>query len=257
MKIKVKGLNINYIQEGEGYDIILLHGWGCSIETMIPIFDILKDRARVTVLDLPGFGESDKLKKPINSYEYTEIVNEFIEKIGIKVANILGHSHGGRIGIILASKYPEKINKLVLIDSAGIIPKRSLKYHLKVKSFKLLKKIYLILNNNDKEKLSKFYKKYGSEDYRNADGIMRQTIVRVINDNLEPLLEKIKAPTLLVWGEKDDATPLYMAKTMENKIKDSGLVVIEKGSHYSYIDDLPKFKGAVKYFFKEELKEQL
>jgi len=253
MKIKVKGLNINYIQEGEGYDIILLHGWGCSIETMIPILNILKDSARITVLDLPGFGESDKPKQPINSYEYTEIVNEFIEKIGIKTANILGHSHGGRIGIILSSKYPEKVNKLVLIDSAGIIPKRSLKYYFKVYSFKLLKKIYLKLNKNDKRKLQKFYKKYGSEDYKNSEGIMRQTMVRVINDNLEPLLEKIKAPTLLIWGEEDDSTPLYMAKIMEKKIKDSGLVLIEKGGHYSYIDDMPKFKGALKYFFKDEL----
>ena len=253
MKIKVKGLNINYIQEGEGYDIILLHGWGCSIETMIPILNILKDSAKVTVLDLPGFGESDKPEKPINSYEYTEIVNEFIEKIGIKTANILGHSHGGRIGIILSSKYPEKVNKLVLIDSAGIIPKRSLKYYFKVYSFKLLKKIYLKLNKNDKRKLQKFYKKYGSEDYKNSEGIMRQTMVKVINDNLEPLLEKIKAPTLLIWGEEDDSTPLYMAKIMEKKIKDSGLVLIEKGGHYSYIDDMPKFKGALKYFFKDEL----
>ncbi len=253
MKIKVKGLNINYIQEGEGYDIILLHGWGCSIETMIPILNILKDSARITVLDLPGFGESDKPKQPINSYEYTEIVNEFIEKIGIKTANILGHSHGGRIGIILSSKYPEKVNKLVLIDSAGIIPKRSLKYYFKVYSFKLLKKIYLKLNKNDKRKLQKFYKKYGSEDYKNSEGIMRQTMVKVINDNLEPLLEKIKAPTLLIWGEEDDSTPLYMAKIMEKKIKDSGLVLIEKGGHYSYIDDMPKFKGALKYFFKDEL----
>ena len=78
-------------------------------------------------------------------------------------------------------------------------------------------------------------------------------MVKVINDNLEPLLEKIKAPTLLIWGEKDEDTPIYMAKIMEKKIKDSGLVIIEKGSHYSYIDNMPKFKGALKYFFKDEL----
>jgi pimeloyl-ACP methyl ester carboxylesterase len=253
MKINIDGININYIQEGKGYDIILLHGWGGSIETMNPIYIHLKNFAKVTSIDLPGFGNSSKPENSLNSFEYSEIIYKFIKAVGIEKANFIGHSHGGRIGIILAAEYPEVVNKLVLVDSAGIIPKRKMNYYLKVYWFKLLKRIYLLFNGNDKSKLEKFYKKYGSTDYSQAEGIMRETMVKVVNDNLEPLLEKIKAPTLLIWGEEDDETPLYMGKIMEEKIKDSGLVTIEKGSHYSYIDDIVKFRAAIKYFFKEEL----
>lgn len=255
MKVNIDGIDINYIQEGKGYDIILLHGWGGSIETMNPIFLYFRNFARVTSIDLPGFGKSDKPKEAIDSYEYSDIIYKFIKKIGIKEANIVGHSHGGRIGIILAAKNSDIVNKLVLVDSAGIIPKRTYRYYLKVYWFKTLKKIYLLFNKNNKENLEKFYKKFGSIDYSRAEGVMRQTMVKVVNDNLEPLLERIKAPTLLVWGENDEDTPLYMGKIMEEKIKDSGLVIIENGTHYSYIDDIVRFKAAVKYFFKDELSQ--
>src|SRR6056297_1151738 len=114
MKVTIDGININYIQEGKGYDIILLHGWGGSIETMNPIFLYFRNFARVTSIDLPGFGKSDKPKEAINSYEYCDIIYKFIKKIGIEKANIIGHSHGGRIGIILAAQHSDIINKLVL-----------------------------------------------------------------------------------------------------------------------------------------------
>jgi len=253
MKLNIDGININYIQEGKGYDIILLHGWGGSLETMNPIFLYFRNFARVTSIDLPGFGKSDKPKRAINSYEYCDIIYKLIKKIGIKKANIIGHSHGGRIGIILSAHHSDLVNKLVLVNSAGIIPKRTFKYYIKVYWFKMLKKTYLLFNKNNKENLEKFYKKFGSTDYSQAEGVMRQTMVKVVNDDLEPLLEEIKAPTLLVWGENDKDTPLYMGKIMEEKIEDSGLVIIENGSHYSYIDDIVKFKAAVNYFFKNEL----
>ncbi len=253
MKISIDGMNINYIQEGKGYDIILLHGWGGSIETMNPILIHLKNFARITSVDLPGFGKSDKPKEAIDSFKYSEIVYKLIKKLGIKKANIIGHSHGGRIGIILASQYSDVVNKLVLVDSAGIISKRTYKYYIKVYWFKVLKKIYLFLNKNKEDNLEKFYKKFGSVDYSQSKGIMRETMVKVVNDNLKPLLEKINIPTLLIWGEDDEETPLYMGKIMEEKIKDSGLVIIENGSHYSYLDDIIKFRAAVKYFFKAEL----
>ena len=253
MKISIDGMNINYIQEGKGYDIILLHGWGGSIETMNPVLIYLKNFARITSVDLPGFGKSDNPKEPMDSFTYSEIIYKFIKKLGIEKANVIGHSHGGRIGIILASKYADVVNKLVLVDSAGIIPKRTYKYYLKVYWFKTLKKIYLFFNKNNKDKLEEFYKKFGSTDYSQAKGIMRETMVKVVNDDLEPLLEKIRIPTLLIWGEEDEQTPLYMGKIMEEKIKDSGLVIIEDGSHYSYLDNIVKFRAAVKYFFKDDL----
>lgn len=252
MHINIDGLNINYIDEGTGKNVLLLHGWGANIQTMMPIFNILKDKFRVVTLDLPGFGKSDTLSMPWNSYDYAEFMKKFVEKVGIKDIILFGHSHGGRISIILSSQ-TDLVKKLVLIDSAGIIPKRPLKYYIKVYSFKLMKKLYTTFVNGDskEEKLEKFYKKYGSADYRESQGIMRQTMVKVINDNLVDLLPSIKIPTLLIWGENDEDTPLYMGKMMEEKISDSGLIILKGAGHFSYVDCYDQFKAVILVFLKD------
>ncbi len=253
MKIDIDGININYIDEGEGKTVLLLHGWGCSIQTMMPVFNILKDKFRVIIVDLPGFGESDIPKIPWDSYDYAESIYKFIEKLNINVSIIFGHSHGGRISIILSSKYNIP-DKLILIDSAGIIPKRSAKYYIKVYWFKFLKRIYLLTpTQNKQEKIDMFYKKYGSRDYKDADGIMRQTMVKVINDNLLEQLKRIKIPTLLIWGENDEDTPLYMGKIMEQNILNSGLVILKGAGHYSYVDNYDQFRAVINVFLKDDL----
>lgn len=255
MKIDIDGLEINYIDEGNGKEVLLLHGWGGSIQTMIPIFNIIKDKFRVLIVDLPGFGQSDIPKKPWNSYDYAESIYKLIKKLNLKDLIIFGHSHGGRISIILSSKY-NIASKLILIDSAGIIPKRTAKYYIKVYWFKLLKKIYLLLPaKNKQEKLNRFYKKYGSRDYRDSDGIMRQTMVKVINDNLSEQLPLIKVPTLLIWGENDEDTPIYMGKYMEEKIPDSGLVLLKGAGHYSYVDNYDQFRAVINVFLKDDFGE--
>lgn len=255
MHIDIDGLNINYIDEGKGRHVLLLHGWGGSIQTMMPIFNILKEKFRVVALDLPGFGNSDIPKEPWNSYDYAECINKFIEKLNLNEIILFGHSHGGRISIVLASKY-NFVKNLILIDSAGIIPKRKAKYYIKVYWFKMLKKIYLTFPlKNKQEKLDKFYKKFGSRDYRDAEGVMRQTMVKVINDNLLRLLSDIKAPTLLIWGENDEDTPLYMGEMMEKEIPDSGLVILKGAGHYSYIDNYEQFRAIINVFLKEDFGE--
>ncbi|MDF2676032.1 MAG: carboxylic ester hydrolase [Bacillota bacterium] len=255
MQINIDGLNINYIDEGTGNDVLLLHGWGGNIKTMLPIFNVLKDKCRVVTLDLPGFGESSIPDKPWNSFDYAEFMKKFIDSLGMKKIILFGHSHGGRISIILSSKYQDFVNKLILIDSAGVIPKRKINYYIKVYGFKFMKKVYITLvrGSSKEEKLEKFYKKFGSTDYKESEGIMRQTMVKVINDNLQSLLPSINAPTLLIWGENDEDTPLYMGKIMEDKIKDSGLIIMKKAGHYSYIDCYDQFKAVILFFLKDDL----
>lgn len=253
MHINIDGLNINYIDEGIGNTVLLLHGWGGSIQTMKPIANILKNKCRVISLDLPGFGESDMPKTPWNSYDYANCIKKLIDELKLSDIILFGHSHGGRISIILSSKY-DFVKKLILIDSAGILPKRKLKYYIKVYSFKLLKKIYITFSRaaSKEQKLEEFYKKFGSTDYKESHGIMRQTMVKVINDNLIDLLPLIKASTLLIWGENDEDTPIYMGKLMEEKIKDSGLITLKGAGHYSYIDGYDQFKAVINVFLKDE-----
>lgn len=252
MHINIDGLCINYIDEGTGKTILLLHGWGGSIQTMKPIANILKDKCRVITVDLPGFGESSIPEKPWNSYDYAECIKKFIDALDLKSIVLFGHSHGGRISIILSSKY-NIVKKLILIDSAGIIPKRKLEYYIKIYTFKFLKKFYTAFTSGNKEeKLEKFYKKYGSTDYIESQGVMRQTMVKVINDNLLYLLADIKVPSLLIWGENDQDTPVYMGKIMEEKIPDSGLIILKDAGHYSYVDGYEQFKVVITVFLKDE-----
>ncbi len=255
MIIDIDGLNINYIDEGAGNHVLLLHGWGGSIQTMMPIFNILKGKFRVVSVDLPGFGSSSIPEEPWNSDDYAECIHKVIEKLDLKDLILFGHSHGGRISIILASKY-DFVRKLVLIDSAGILAKRKAKYYIKVYCFKIFKRIFMTLPaKNKREKLDKFYKKFGSQDYRDSDGVMRQTMVKVINDNLFDLLKLIKAPSLLIWGENDEDTPLYMGQIMEKEIPDSGLVLLKGAGHYSYVDNYDQFRAVINVFLKDDFGE--
>lgn len=142
------------------------------------------------------------------------------------------------------------VEKLILVDASGVIPKRDMKYYFKVYSFKTLRFIYTKLNffKGKEESLKKFYEKFGSDDYQNSQGVMRKTFVKVVNESTVEYFKDIKAPTLLVWGENDDATPLYMGKVFEDNIKDSGLVVLKDAGHYSYIDDYGTFAAVLKSF---------
>jgi len=251
LSAEIENLKINYITEGTGQPVLVLHGWGASIETIMPIVNILKDTMKVYAIDLPGFGKSDIPNDVFGSFHYADIVKGFIDKMGIEKLSLVGHSYGGKLSIILSARYPEIIVKQVLIDSSGLIPRRTLKYHLKVKAFKIMKKVYksFFFWKDEEVKMEKLYKKFGSDDYQNTSGIMRKIFVRVVNENLKPLLNDIQAPTLLIWGDKDEATPFYMAKIMEKEIEGSGLVVFEGAGHYSYLDEFNKFKRVLESFF--------
>lgn len=254
MKIDIDDIGVNYICEGEGENILIVHGWGANIDTVMPIFNHLKDRFKVYAIDLPGHGKSDQPKDVWNSYDFADITKKFIDAMNMKEVILIGHSHGGRVSIILANKYHELIKKMILVDSAGLIPKRTIKYYSKVYTFKTLKFLYnnMFFWTDSKERMEKFYKKFGSTDYREASGIMRKIMVRVVNDNLRPLLGGIKASTLLIWGRDDDATPLYMGEIMEKEIKGSGLVVLDNAGHYSYLDQYSRFKVIIDSFLSSK-----
>ncbi len=105
-------------------------------------------------------------------------------------------------------------------------------------------------HKNDKNALEKFYKNHGSDDYQNSQGIMRKVFVKVVNESTLKELSAIKAQTLLLWGDKDDATPLYMGKIFEKEIENSGIVVLN-GGHFSYIDDFGTFRAVINSFLGE------
>lgn len=227
----------------------VLHGWGANIESVMPIVNVLKNKYRVIAYDAPGHGHSDEPQEVIGGQDYKDFLLELVNHFGGKPAHFIGHSFGGKTLTVFAAQHPELVKKLVLVDASGVLPKRGLDYYFRVYSFKFLRKVYqtLLFWKDPSERTKSFYSKFGSDDYQNSQGIMRKVFVKVVNEETSSYFPKIKAPTLLIWGDKDDATPLYMAKIFEEKIPDAGLVLLD-GGHYSYIDDYGKFSAVLKSF---------
>lgn len=251
MFLKLDGLDIFYKKAGDGPKVLLLHGWGGCADSFLPVFNSLSSKFEVYALDFPGFGKSTPPGQPWGVEEYMKVTYDFIKTLGLAKTHIIAHSFGGRVAILLSALHPEVVDKMVLVDSAGLISKRSISYYLKVYKFKLLKKLYMWFcpGKNEKEKLERFYEKYGSKDYREA-GNLRGTFVKVVNQDLRKYLPNIKSPTLLIWGEKDKDTPLDFAKIMEKEIPDAGLVVFKGAGHFSYLDRLADFNIIVSRFFE-------
>ena len=255
MEIKIDGLQINYRIEGEGKPLLLLHGWGACIDSFAPVIRELSKYRKIYALDFPGFGESEEPKQAVGVPEYMEWTATFIRRMHIEGTDVICHSFGGRVSILLAAEHPELVGKIIFTDAAGIRPKRGLKYYGKVYTYKLCKKLLACPRLSGALKhlginLEKRVKNAGSSDYQQLSGIMRQTFVKVVNQDLTPYLKKIQAPSLLIYGENDQDTPVRYGKIMEKKIKDAGLVVLENAGHFSYLDQYPRYISIVKVFLE-------
>lgn len=258
MEIEIKGVKTHYQESGprDGEPVILLHGWGCNTSTVKSIADCLNDGMHVFSIDLPGHGKTEEPQEIWGSDDFADFVKEFIKKLELSNPSLIGHSFGGRTIIALASKEGgEKFNKIVLVDAAGITPRRSLKYYYKVYSYKTLKRLVNLFLGKEKGKklVERALKKRGSADYQSSSPKMRGIMSKCVNEDLRKRMPQIKVPTLLVWGEKDPATPLSDAKIMEKNIPDAGLVVFPGCGHYSFLDNPFAFKSVIREFFKSEL----
>ena len=238
MFINIDNLNIEYTIEGEGYPVLLLHGWGSSFDVYKGIINTLKNRYKVVALNFPGCGNSDTMENPWNLDDYCNLVLKFMNKIGIENPIMFGHSHGGRVTLKMAANGMVNPPKIVLLDSAGLIPKKSFRQKWRAKSFKIIKTVLTlpIIKSFSAPLLEKARRHYGSADYNAAPLVLRQTLVSLVNTDLRDILHNIACPTLLIWGENDTATPLSDAKIIESLIKDCGLCVIKGAGHYSFCE---------------------
>lgn len=255
MKLDINGITINYETAGQGAPLLLLHGWGGRIGSMQPIANGLMDIRTVTNIDFPGFGESTPPPQPWSVTEYTDCLIAFMEKAGIQKADIVAHSFGGRVTLLLASTRPDLVGRIIITGGAGLKPRRSLKYYIRVYTYKLGK---FMLRHGWMTALAKLFgvdlkkksQNAGSEDYRSLSGVMKGTFVRVVNQDLRYCLPKIKSSTLLIWGENDMDAPLWMGKIMEKEIPDAGLVVFEGRGHFAYLEEIGRFVKIARAFLE-------
>lgn len=250
MRYNYCGQEIYVDVSGEGDALLLLHGWGCDHSVYRRSIEYLSSTYKVYSFDLPGFGESDEPLGVWGTQDYVDMIRQFIVNENITSPSFMGHSFGGRVSILYASQ--NEVKRIVLIDSAGIVPKRSLEYYFKVYSYKLFKKICHLILSKDRadELIANRRKGAGSSDYNNASPKMRMVMSKVVNEDLKYAMPKIKASTLLFWGDLDTATPLSDAKIMERLIPDSGLVVAEGTGHFSFAEMPHLFDSVVKSFFQ-------
>ncbi len=253
--IIVKGINLAYTKIGSGPAAILMHGWGCDSSTLSLFQRVASESHTVYNLDLPGFGKSDEPSWAWTVEDYTQMLEEFVTKLGIERPVLLGHSFGGRVAILYSSR--NAVDKLVLVDAAGVKPKRSLKYYMKVYSFKLAKKIYPFIVGRQRadEVIAQMRATRGSSDYNNSSETMRQVLVKAVNTDLRSVMPRISAPTLLLWGENDTATPMRDAHIMRKLIPGSGLVSFAGAGHFCFIDNPYQSAATVRRFLQSEIKK--
>ncbi len=246
----IQDIKINYRVAGQGDYIFLLHGWGANIELFNNLIELLSAKFTVVALDMPGFGKSAEPPEAWDVDKYTDFVLDFIAEFKPEKVTLLGHSFGGRVIIKMLNRkdLPFSVDKIILTGSAGIRPKRSMKYKLKVASYKAAKSVLRFFPGA----LENYRKKMGSADYAAASPVMRQSLVKVVNEDLTHLLSSIKVPALLIWGTNDTATPVADGKQMEKLIPDAGLVVLENAGHYAFLDQPYVFNRVIKSFMKME-----
>ena len=198
--------------------ICFLHGWGRSSND----FSKISNKFESIAIDLPGFGISEEPQNSMNPKEYAE---HLINLIPDTVQVLVGHSFGGKIAVHMS--FIREYKKLVLIGTPLIRknPQRNLSFRLNL--YKFLNSLNLF---SDKS-VEKYKNKHGSEDYKNAEGVMRDTLVKTVNDDLSQLLPKINTKVNLIWGENDTVIPLSIGEEANTKIKESKLTIIKNEGH--------------------------
>lgn len=255
MRAEIAGTTVHYELTGSGERrVVLLHGWGCSGALMRAAAEALSDGMRVLSIDFPGFGESGRPPEPWGVPEYARCLRELLAQLDFLPCSAVAHSFGGRVAVWLASEEPDLFEKLVITGGAGIrkpataeSKARAEAYQRKKRAFEKLSKIPMLKGMAEKG-AEKLRQKYGSADYNALDEEMRRTFVKVINLDLADRLAQIRQPTLLLWGDRDTETPLWMGQQMEREIPDAGLVVLEGGTHFAYLEQAARFNTIVRQF---------
>lgn len=224
MKLVYNGVELFYKRNlTGGTPILLLHGFGASSKAMDCLFLFFSKRGYdVISVDFAGFGKSEQPKTEWTIYDYAHSISAILRAENVTKPIVIGHSFGGRVAIILGAS--REAQKLILVDSAGIKPRRSIGYYVKVYWYKLCKKLRLPTHN------------LGSKDYKTLSPVMKKTFVNVVNEHLDGYLPTIDVPTLILFGKYDKETPPYMAKKLNEGIKNSKLKFLQ-GGHFSYVDD--------------------
>ena len=262
MQLEIMGARVEFTESGCGVrSALLLHGWGCSAQLMESVQRALEGSMHVVAPDFPGHGRNGAALPPPQPWgvpEYAAATLDVLRQLDFLPCAVIAHSFGGRVAAYLASEDTGLFTRIVLTGAAGIRPPQTEEGRKRSERFRQLKnlcegarkaRIFGKLPDLMEEKLRQ---KYGSRDYNALDGEMRKTFVKVISLDLSDRYARIQQPTLLIWGERDTETPLWMGQRMERDIPDAGLVVLEGGTHFAYLEQAQRFCAIARHFLLEE-----
>lgn len=216
-------------------DMIVLHGWGSNKNLMKQTFSPYLDSFRHIYIDLPGFGNST-CSTVLKTSDYARIVELFMVHINASKDIIVGHSFGGKVALLLEPSL------LVLLASAGIYTKKTLKVRLKISLFKILKMVGF----------SKLRTLFVAEDAKTLNSYMYETFKNVVNEDFSNLFAASSSKGLLCWGKDDTATPLESAYKIEKLMHDATLIVYE-GDHYFFMNEARSVAGHIEDAFTKTL----
>lgn len=256
--IIVEGMSVNHVVESPvnpragTHPVLMLHGWGANIDLLLPLGERLAASGfTVYMLDLPGFGHTPPPPAAWTVFDYARFAVAYMDSVGLERVNLFGHSFGGRLALILGADHPHRIDKIVLSDAAGVRPKTPLMATLRLKTYKAVRDgLNTVGLKGLSESLRAGYNaRYGSTDFNAVSGVMRETFVNVVNQDLLPHAARVQASTLLLWGDQDQDTPLDQGKLLERTIPDAGLVVYEGAGHYAYLERASEAARVMAHFW--------
>lgn len=252
--VDVQEIHSAQIVYGEGQPVVLLHGWGAHSGLIWPLVERFAPLGyRCYVPDMPGFGQTAAPPQAWSVFDYAAWVLAYLDTNGLERVHLFGHSFGGRLGLILGAEHPERLIKMALADSAGLRPKASTSGSLRLRTYKAALGVLRSAGlKTQAERLRDWYSnRYGSADYKAVTGVMRETFIKVVNEDLLPYAARVKVSTLLFWGDQDADTPLEQGKLLEQTIPDAGLVVWEGAGHYSYLERAADTARVIDHFFSQ------
>lgn len=249
-----KGNEVKYFVAGSGDEVaVILQGWATKSELYDSVIDTLAEKYTVIFPALSGFGESDEPSSSFCVDDYADLVDSLLRSLDVKEARFFCHSYGGRIFFKLNARADRFTSptSVVLCDVAGVVPKKSLKTKLKIKLYKLGRRILSTRAARFffPDALEELRRKNGSADYNSASPVMRETLVRSVNEDLTHLFDKVGCSALIMWGVHDDAVPLSDAYLIERAVSDSAVIEFSSSGHFPFITEMARFLAVLRSFF--------
>ncbi len=230
IKTKVGGHWTHYLKAGSGPPVVLIHGGASDSRDWVGTMNALSHRYSLYAPDLIGFGQSERKESGYYLSDFSDFLREFIDSLGLKQPALVGHSFGGRVGMEIALRHPEKVRKLVLIDTAGLG---------KVSRFGnfILTAVWAIRKLLRRPQP---YPKFLSRDSEDNNWLCAEE------------LPSLRTPTLIIWKRYDPYLPLSLARRAREQIPDAQLAVLPGFGHAPHGKDNHAFTSLLRDFLNHD-----